>query len=74
MLSSGSIFILCVCCGVRWGIWAEPSSPPLPGELLAKLLVTPMQWRKCTHLSLLKRERTRRVQRCAEHGAKGPLK
>ena len=43
------------------GIWAEPSSLPVPGELLAKLLVTPMQWRKCTHLSLLKRERMRHV-------------
>ena len=46
----------------------------VPGELLAKLLVTPMQWRKCTHLSLLKRERMRRVHRCAERCAKGPLK
>jgi hypothetical protein len=56
------------------GLWAEPASPPLSGELLAKLLVTPMQWRKCTHLSSLKSERMRRAHRCAERGAKGPLK
>jgi hypothetical protein len=73
-LSSGSICILCVCCGVRREIRAEPSSPPLPGELPAKLLVTPTHWRKCTHLSLLRRDWTPRVRRSANHDVKGPLK